>query len=279
MSDNISVISSRQNPRVKLLCALSEKKWREQYSLFRFDGVKLCAEALDCGIEIDSIYLRDSSAPRILERLGSAAELPSEDKIIYLSDELFDRISEEKAPEGIITVAKHIDKFGKIGKIIKEDIPREESLLLIESVRDPGNLGTVIRSAAALGIEKIVMSADCADIYNPKTIRAAMGGLFRLDISRIEAGLMCEYIAELRGLGRRVFATALDDKALRLGDFEVSRGDCFVIGNEGHGLSSQVISSCDASVIIPMQAGAESLNAAMASVIVMWELYKANKDN
>ncbi len=277
MPEKISVISSRQNPKVKSLCSLSEKKGREETSLFRFDGIKLCAEALACSVGIECVYLRESSATLIKERLSGALDTLSEDRIIYLSDELFSRISEEKSPEGIITVAKHIDKFGKISKIEKEDIPREESLLLLESIRDPGNLGTMIRSAAALGIEKIVMSSDCADIYNPKTIRAAMGGLFRVDIARIDSGIMSEYICELRGVGRRVFAAALDDRACRLGDFEITRGDCFVIGNEGHGLSPEVISACDASVIIPMQAGAESLNAASASVIFMWELYRANK--
>lgn len=278
MAEKITVISSRQNPKVKAICALSDKKGRDQSSLFRFDGIKLCAEALSCSIEIEGVYLRESSAGLIRERLGGELDRLSEDRIIYLSDDVFDRISDEKSPEGIITVAKHIDKFRKIGKIEKEDIPHKESVLLLESVRDPGNLGTVIRSAVALGIEKIVMTSDCADIYNPKTIRAAMGGLFRVDIARIETDLMAEYISELRGVGRRVFAAALDDKAMRLGDFEIARGDCFVIGNEGHGLSGRVISACDASVIIPMQAGAESLNAASASVIFMWELYKANKD-
>lgn len=279
MSDNISVISSRQNPKVKAIYALSDRKVREETRLFRLDGIKLCAEAISCGLEIDGVYLRESSAERVIDRLRAELDTLSEDKIIYLSDAVFDKISEEKSPEGIITVAKHIDKFRKIGKIEKEDIFRDESLLLLESLRDPGNLGTVIRSAAALGVEKIVMSSDCADIYNPKTIRAAMGGLFRVDIVRIERELMAAYIAELRAAGRRVFAAALDERALCLGDFEVLRGDCFVIGNEGHGLSAELIAACDNSVIIPMQAGTESLNAASASVILMWEIYKANKSN
>ena len=178
MSDKVSIISSRQNPRVKAIFALSERKTREETRLFRFDGVKLCAEAILCGLDIEGVYLRESSAERVRERLRAELDTLSEDKIIYLSDAVFDKISEEKSPEGIITVAKHIDKFRKIGKIEKEDIFKEESLLLLESLRDPGNLGTVIRSAAALGVKKIVMSSDCADIYNPKTIRAAMGGLF-----------------------------------------------------------------------------------------------------
>ena len=129
----------------------------------------------------------------------------------------------------------------------------------------------------ALGIGRIVMSADCADIYNPKTIRAAMGGLFRADILRIENKLMPEYISRLRQSGRRVFAAALDESAAMLGELETVKGDCFVIGNEGHGLSREVISACDRSVMIPMREGCESLNAAAASVILMWEMQRANK--
>ena len=271
------VITSRQNPSVKRLCFLLEKKGRESSGLFRFDGVKLFCEAVSCGIEIESVYVRESSADSLEDRLAKELGSLSRDRIICVSDSVFEKISEEKSPEGIITVAKHIDKFRKIVKIENTDIPKTgESVLLLESIRDPGNLGTIFRSAAALGIDRIVMSSDCADVYNPRTIRAAMGAIFRVSLCALDSGLMPEYITRLRGCGRRVFAAALDEKAAVLGEFEMSAGDSFVIGNEGHGLSRDVIDACDSSVIIPMQAGCESLNAAAASVILMWEMKKAN---
>ena len=273
-----TVISSRQNPTVKRVCALLDKKARETEGLFRFDGIKLFSEAVDCGLDIEGLYLRESSREAVYSRASRELTSLSKDRIICVSDAVFDKMSEERAPEGIITVAKHIDKFRKIDTIVNADLPdAEKSVLLIESLRDPGNMGTVIRSAVALGIGRIVMSADCADIYNPKTIRAAMGGLFRADILRIENKLMPEYISRLRQSGRRVFAAALDESAAMLGELETVKGDCFVIGNEGHGLSREVISACDRSVMIPMCEGCESLNAAAASVILMWEMQKANK--
>lgn len=278
MMSSDTVISSRQNPTVKRVCALLDKKAREAECLFRFDGIKLFAEAVDCGLDIEGVYLRESSRDVVYSRASRELASLSNDRIICVSDAVFDKMSEERAPEGIITVAKHIDKFRKIDTIINADVPtKEKSVLLVESLRDPGNMGTVIRSAVALGIGRIVMSADCADIYNPKTIRAAMGGLFRADILRIENKLMPEYISRLRQSGRRVFAAALDESAAMLGELETVKGDCFVIGNEGHGLSREVISACDRSVMIPMCEGCESLNAAAASVILMWEMQKANK--
>ena len=272
------LITSRQNPTVKRVCALLEKKERETSGLFRFDGIKLFLEAVDCGLDIDGVYIKESAWESICSRASAGLSVLPRERIICVSDAVFDKMSEERAPEGIITVAKHIDKFRKIDTIINISVPSaDKSVLLVESVRDPGNLGTVIRSAAALGVGRIVMSADCADVYNPKTIRAAMGGLFRADILRIDVSLMPEYISRLRESGRRVFAAALDPNALMLGEFETARGDCFVIGNEGHGLSREVIGACDRSVMIPMHEGCESLNAAAASVILMWEMQRANK--
>ena len=107
-----------------------------------------------------------------------------------LSDSVFSKISEEKSPEGVICVAKHIDKIHKIIKIKDEDIAeldylKDKSVFILESVRDPGNMGTIIRTAAAFGVDLLLISDDCADIYNSKTIRAAMGTLFHQNIMRI----------------------------------------------------------------------------------------------
>ena len=269
------VITSRQNPSIKRLCFLLEKKGREASGLFRFDGIKLFFEAVSCGVEIEEIYLRESSISAIEARIEAEMISVPPCKMICVSDDVFEKISEERAPEGIITVAKYIDGLSKVSVINDADIPEKaESVLLLESLRDPGNLGTVLRSAAALGIDKVVLSSDCADVYNPKTIRASMGALFRVPICRLGEGLFTEYIARLRASGRRVFAAALRRDAAVLGELNMRTGDCFVIGNEGHGLSDDTINACDNCVIIPMQAGCESLNAAAASVILMWEMKK-----
>ena len=151
---------------------------------------------------------------------------------------------------------------------------REERVLMLESIRDPGNLGTVVRTAAALGIDRLVISSDCADLYSPKTIRAAMGAIFSMCTDIVE-GELVDYVAELRKAGRRVFGAALHTDAKVLGELEVCRSDVFVIGNEGHGLTEDVKNACDACVLIPMREGSESLNAAMAAGIFMWEIARA----
>ena len=276
MMSSDTVISSRQNPTVKRVCALLDKKAREAEGLFRFDGIKLFAEAVDCGLDIEGVYLRESSRDVVYSRASRELASLSNDRIICVSDAVFDKMSEERAPEGIITVAKHIDKFRKIDTIINADVPtKEKSVLLVESLRDPGNMGTVIRSAVALGIGRIVMSADCADIYNPKTIRAAMGALFTQKI--YVADDMVAAITALRGEGAHVYATALNREARMLGSVELKKGDAILVGNEGHGLSNEVISASNECLFIPMEKGSESLNAGIAASICIWEIYRQTK--
>ena len=140
---------------------------------------------------------------------------------------------------------------------------------MLESIRDPGNLGTVLRCAAAFGVSQIVMTEDCADIYNPKTIRASMGAVFK--VSTMKTDDLAATIRKIKDSGRRVFATALDSGAMKLGQFEISDTDVFLVGNEGHGLSAETIEASSGRVFIPMMAGTESLNAATAAAVCMWE--------
>ena len=147
----------------------------------------------------------------------------------------------------------------------------QERVLLLESVRDPQNVGAIIRAAAAFSVDRIVMSRDCADIYNQKAVRASMGALFSMKIDRVDS--VSDAICALRGGGRRVFAAALDREAQRLGDLGILPGDCVVIGNEGHGLTKEVIDASTGSVYIPMSDGVESLNAATAAAVLCWEFF------
>lgn len=275
MIEQKEIITSRQNPTVKRICGLLEKKNRRAEGLFRFDGIKLFEEALAVGLKLSYAVLSEGASAEISARVWRAAEEGLLDKraILVVSEGVFEKISEERSPEGIVTVAalpkdKHREQCD--GAVA----PAGERILVAESLRDPGNLGTVIRSCAALGIDRLVLSSDCADLYNPKTVRAAMGGLFRLSIDMVEA--LPEYIGRLRESGRRVYAAALRSDACEIGGITLRRGDCFVIGNEGHGLSEAVIDACDGCAIIPMRAGCESLNAAAAAAICIWETVKAD---
>lgn len=270
-------ITSRQNPYISYVCKLSEKKHRDSEGKFRFDGIKLFAEAVECGVPIETVLFTENSLKRIapiIERLDESVSLKQ------ISDSVLSKISDEKSPEGVICVAKHIDKIHKIITINNSEgenelqRARDLSVFLLESVRDPGNLGTVIRTAAAFGIDCLILSGDCADIYNPKTIRAAMGTLFHQRI--IRADDLCKVVGRLSEQGRRVYAATLGSRAAILGEAPLDRRDCIVVGNEGHGLSEPLIEACGDRIFIPMVPGTESLNAAVASSICLWEQFGRN---
>lgn len=269
------MITSRQNRRVVELGKLTDRKAREATKTFRFDGIKLLAEAIRNGISPETVFLRATDAERVMERVcadvGGDFSL-DEMRILLLSDDVFDKISEEKSPEGVISVAKYIDKLQKIVTIYNSEnfsTGGNERIVLLESVRDPSNVGAIIRSAAALGVDRLIVSADCADFYHPRAVRASMGAIFNQRIDRVDS--LPEAIGSLQSAGRRVYAAALDENAKRLGDFAIEKGDCVVIGNEGHGLSEAVLDACDGKVFIPMSGRTESFNAAVAASILMWE--------
>lgn len=263
------IISSRQNPTVKLALSLTEKKHREEQGLFRADGIKLAKEALLHGAEIRLVLIKRSAAERVVEIFEHRPDCEA----VILEDGVFDKISEEKSPEGVICILKYLDNLRKIATINKSEAfligSDNGRIMLLESLRDPGNMGTVIRSAAALGCERLIVSADCADLYNPKTVRASMGALFGLKVDKVDS--LPAAIGIIRGQGRRVYAAALDRDAVGLDKMKLKSGDCFVIGNEGHGLSQEVIKACDGSVFIPIADRTESLNAATAASIILWE--------
>jgi TrmH family RNA methyltransferase len=268
-------VTSRQNPFVKELCALSDKKKRYKTQSFRFDGVKLFEEAVKNGTSLLNIVLREDTAESLASLCETAIErgLVEKDGIVCVSDEVFEKISEEKSPEGVICVAKMQEELHETlsAKELVSEISAGERILLAESLRDPGNLGTVMRSCAALGIDRLILTDDCADIYSPRTLRAAMGALFKQKTVTVELSQMPYAIELLRKSGRKIYAAALHREALNIDALGLSAGDAFVIGNEGHGLSEAVIGSCTACAVIPMAQGAESLNAAAAAAICIWE--------
>ena len=282
------IITSRQNRRVVELMKLDDRRARESAGKFRFDGLKLLCEAIRRGVSIDSVFLRAGTADRVASRMVELYGCTLDEAkcpVFGVEDTLFEKISEENAPEGVITVAKYLDKCHKMIKIYNRDgngVPSDAPVILLESVRDPINVGAIIRSAAALGIGALIISSDCADIYHPRTLRAAMGPLFSLPIFRVED--LEGSILALRAEGRVVLAAALDDTALQLGSSKLQSSvalcaaPCAVIGNEGHGLSRSVIEACDRTVYIPMRAGTESLNAGVAAALIMWELGRPSRN-
>ena len=267
--DAKQVITSRQNPLIKSVCGLVEKKKRIQSSTFRFDGVKLLREALESEIQIKYVIYREDVGQDISALIEKAVSLGklSQENAVAVSESVFEKMTEESSPEGVITVANMPSQLHTKELSLK----REDRILIAESLRDPGNLGTVIRSCYALGIDRLIITSDCADLYNPKTIRAAMGAIFKLPTATVPCESLPQVIKELRATGRKVYAAALHRDSQNIRDVSLSRGDCFVIGNEGHGLKDSTVEACSSCVIIPMREGAESLNAAAAASICIWE--------
>ncbi len=277
MQYNGEVITSRQNRTVVEVGKLTDRREREKTECFRFDGIKLACEAVKNHLQMPLIFLRESNFETIKNQLEKSCGQPLgsiAERTLILSDGVFDKISEEKSPEGIICVAKYLDKCKKIATIYSDGKipPFSESLVLVESVRDPSNIGAIIRSASALGVDRLIISEDCADVYNAKAVRASMGTLFGQSIDRV--GNLSAVIGQLRATGRTVYSAALDESAEKLGSFKPEKGDCVVIGNEGHGLSQDVLLATDRKVYIPMSDRAESFNAAVAASILMWEFRK-----
>lgn len=262
------IITSRQNPTVVKLCALLDKKERRKSRLFRIDGHKLFSEAIECDAEIELVAVCSEKSDRFMPLATKSGA-----KTVLLSPEVFSKITDEKSPDGIIAVVKYIDGLHKV--LSSADIPAiaasDRRIMAFESLRDPGNLGTVIRSASAFGVDTLILSDDCADIYNPKTLRGAMGAIFSREI------LFCkdlpDALARFSCEGRRVLAATLDTESIPVGKAALTEKDIVLIGNEGHGLSSGAVAASDLSVILPIDTGrgVESLNAATAASVFMWE--------
>jgi len=269
-------ITSRNNNLVKWAASLCDKKGRESSRCFIAEGEKLSYEAMEAHLEITHVFVKESKKDKIIEKITRLLDdkIYEKTEIITLSDAAFEKISTEKAPQGIISVIKYLDFFREIDIIYKEEffLDAKERVIILSSVRDPSNLGSVIRSAVAFGVDHIIITADSADIYNPKTVRSAMGSLFRVKVSIVHD--IYSFVTAMKNCGRRVLAAELSQNAISLSDIGLKPSDAVIIGNEGHGISPELSSLCTASVYIPISKKTESLNASVAAALFMWEQNK-----
>lgn len=264
-------ITSRTNPLVQRYAKLSEKKYRESEKCFLIEGAKLFSEAVDAGIGMEAVLLCEGKSNAITEATVAKMQTMgtyADTQYVLLGESAFSKITTEKSPEGVICVAKHLDNLKFYNKIESNDAEKYkgEKIMLLYSLRDPGNVGTVARSAAAFGFDRLIVSSDTADPYGSRAMRASMGAFFKMKMDFVTE--FDSVVAELQKAGRRVFCAELRDGALSLDAVEVSRSDCFLIGNEGHGIPSELSSKCTASVYIPIAPNSESLNAAIAASIL-----------
>ncbi|MDD2956050.1 MAG: RNA methyltransferase [Oscillospiraceae bacterium] len=256
-------ITSRDNRIVKLACALGKEcSVRREEGLFLAEGAKLCMEAADCGVDIRCLLVTGRAAQRYeeaVERLAQRAESAFE-----IAEELQKKISGQQAPQGVFCLCRLPEKAHG------PDFSAGGKYLALDEVQDPGNLGTIVRTADAFGLSGLILGPGCADLYSPKVLRSTMGSAFRLPVwtpQDLEAALEAA-----REAGLAVYGAALRREAARLSETAFPKSCVVVVGNEGNGISPPVLSHCDKTVFIDMKGGAESLNAGVAAAVLMWEL-------
>lgn len=257
---SVKRIESRSNPLVVRVGKLTSRKHREEEKLFFFEGAHLLEEYLRFGHTPHTVFFTDEAMKKYRPLLSS---LP-EETLCSVPDAVFAKLSTEQAPQGILTVSSYLPCVREVSEA--SEVPGR--VLFLESLRDNGNVGTVLRTAAALGWS-VVLSADCADVYASKTVRATMGTLFSRNTYLCKDPV--SFVRSFHGTGRHTYAAALSEKSCMLGSFFVGEQDLFVIGNEGQGISKELLDACDSGVLIPMTDAAESLNASIAAAVIMWE--------
>ncbi len=238
-------IRSRQNQLVKRLAALgSDPGARQRAGEYLCAGSTLLEEAVASGAEVTCV-LAAEDIPGLPVRLVT--------------------------PEVLRAVSPLQNSPGPVFSVRMRPVPPAESLrraIVLENVQDPGNVGTVLRTADAFGIELVVLCGACADPYNPKTVRASMGAVFRQSVARTELSGLTDALRGLPLYGAALAPGGADVRALPAGPLAVA------VGNEGKGLTAELLSLCAGTVRIPMTGRAESLNAGVAASVVMWEMVR-----
>ncbi len=255
-------ITSKENPSVKELAKLyASARCRRESGRFVLEGVRLVVDALENSIPIRTLFVTGEGIRRLGDRFAALAAAAGE--TLLLADSLGARVGDTLHPQGVFAVCE--------GALTSEALPKDfpRGCLILSSLQDPGNVGTILRSAAAFGPTDVILSADCPDPASPKVLRAAMG-VRRAFLTHD----VVDTIGELRSRGTAVFAAALGTESVPVDEVTLA-GAAVVIGNEGRGLAENVIAACDKSVILPIAEGCESLNAAMAAAVFAWELSRA----
>lgn len=245
-------ITSRKNEKVLHMKKLfSNNNYRYECKEFACDGEKLLKEAVEHNIKINTV----------LTCGDIGIELPDSTGVFNVPRDIIDFVSPLKTPQNVL--------FSCAMPIKEKAIAFNGGCIIIENIQDPGNVGTIIRTANAFSIESVVLVGSCADIYNPKTIRASMGAVFRQNVITAEMS----DLQEMKDSGKMIYATALEKDSVDFRSVELS-DVAVVIGNEGSGISREMIDICDKKLIIPMNRDCESLNAGAAAAVIMWEMGK-----
>ena len=256
------LIKSKTNEKIKELRELTKRSQvRKEKGLFVCDGLRLCVDAMSSNSEIVSVFYTNSFKQNhndVALDLIACAQSSYE-----IDDSLMKYVSDTVSPQGVICVVK----------MRSESITPEkgQKYIALDDIQNPDNLGSVMRTAEALGICGLIIQGGC-DIYNPKVVRASMGAVFRLPTIRTQN--LSEYLRDSESRGICSYACVPDKGAKSISTVDFTKGGICVIGNEANGISAEVIKACKEKITIVMKGRAESLNAAAAASIIMWEMTK-----
>lgn len=243
------IITSKNNPLIKETVTLKDKKGRKNLGAFLVEGKKMALECAKSALEIERIFVEET-----FTETGSL----DKDKMVYVSKDVMNRLSDEKTPQGILCRVK---------------IPQKtlcapaDNALILDGVSDPGNVGTIIRTANAAGYNEIYLTEDCADPYAPKCVRASMSGIF---FTKLYFGTRAEILQKMQDVSLLV----ADMGGTNVFSFVKPNRFALIIGNEANGVSEEMFSACAHTVRIPMRETQESLNAAVSAGIMMYQLNK-----
>ncbi|UKS27287.1 RNA methyltransferase [Paenibacillus sp. HWE-109] len=252
-------IMSVQNARVKEWAQLLERRGRDKQGKYLIEGYHLVEEALRAGAMVETIvYSLEKGAPAGWDDLDQASSV----EWVGVSPAVLEKCSDTQTPQGVLAIVAR----PQLG--IDELLAGEHDLVVVlDGVQDPGNLGTIIRSADAVGANAVVLGRGTVDLYNPKTIRSTMGSMYHLPIVEADLGVLLP-LARERGV--RLVTTSLQAERSCY-DTDLRQPTWLILGNEGKGVSPEVAAQSDVQVIIPMQGKAESLNVAMAATVLLFE--------
>lgn len=251
-------IESTQNALVKYWKKLTTtRKERERSGEFLVEGFHLVDEALKNKEQIVQLIVREGVDLPLLWPIDDVA-------IVEVTPAVAKEFAETETTQGVFAVCKQ-------PQVAKEVMSTWHKVLLVDAVQDPGNIGTMIRTADAAGLDAVILGKGCADLYNPKTLRSAQGSHFHIPVVR---GDLEEWIETLQDHGVPVFGTALEDDAVNYNEIQHNGKFAIMVGNEGSGIHPQLLSKTDQTIIIPIFGQAESLNVAVATGIVLYAFVK-----
>lgn len=262
-------ITSRENPAVRRAVRLmTNARERRKSGLIICEGARLCSDAVESGVHGEEFFCTAAAMDRYPEYIEKLMENSSE--IYEITEEVAEKISDTNSSQGIFLTAKapmvenNLDTLKVTGQYV-----------LLEGLQDPSNVGSIFRTAEALGIDGIILTENCASCFAPKSLRAGMGAMFRIPI--FQTSNAAENMRIAAGKNMRPMAAVPCADASDITGIKFFKGAIMCIGNEGNGLTDELIEACPERVTIPMNGRAESLNAATSAAILMWEMMRSYK--